>query len=499
MNLILILGNQLFSVDHIRKHYKTKDATTIFMREDAELCTYYQFHKHKIIFFLSAMRNYADYLKKNKFGVEYQELKPAKQKYEDSLLSYIKSKKVKKVFMFEIEDKFFEMRLIQLFEKNNIAYEFWLSPMFVTSREEFKTYLKAGKKPFMKVFYEKQRKRLNVLMKKNGDPVGDQYSFDAENRLSLPLKIQPPEIDFIKPTTHTETVKKIVDLHFKNHPGRSENFWLPTDFAGAEKWLNKFLDERLNQFGPYEDAIPQHSDFVFHSVLTPFLNCGLLTPETVVAKTLAYAEKNKVPLASLEGFIRQIIGWREFVRGIYQNYSEKQDVTNFFNHEKKLTNHWYEGTTGIAPLDQAIRKTVKYGYAHHIERLMVIGSLMLLLEIKPTEAHKWFMEMFIDSSDWVMGPNVYGMTLFSDGGIFATKPYFCGSNYYRKMGGYKPTESWCDAVDGLYWGFIEKHKTYFLKNPRLSMMVRTVEKMDVAKKKKIYAAADILRKKITVN
>lgn len=262
-------------------------------------------------------------------------------------------------------------------------------------------------------------------------------------------------------------------------------------------WLQDFLNKRFENFGPYEDAIPKDSDFVFHSVLTPYLNCGLLTPQEVIQATLMHAQKKKVPLASTEGFIRQIIGWREFIRGIYQNFSEQQDTRNFFNHEKKLTPHWYKGDTGIAPLDQSIQKVLRLGYSHHIERLMVVGSLMLLLEIDPREAHRWFMEMYIDSSDWVMGPNVYGMALFSDGGIFATKPYFCGSNYYRKMGGYKPSESWCDAVDGLYWGFVEKHKVLFLKNPRLSMMVRTVEKMDPAKKKKIFKAADELRKKIT--
>jgi deoxyribodipyrimidine photolyase-related protein len=227
------------------------------------------------------------------------------------------------------------------------------------------------------------------------------------------------------------------------------------------------------------------------------LNSGLLTPEQVVRETLSFAKTHEVPLASLEGFLRQIIGWREFIRGIYQNFSDQQENSNFFQHKKKLSDDWYKGTTGIAPLDHAIKKVLKYGYNHHIERLMVIGSLMLLLEVDPKEAHRWFMEMYIDSSDWVMGPNVFGMALFSDGGIFATKPYFCGSNYYRKMGGYKANETWCDAVDGLYWGFIDKHQSFFRKNPRLSMMVRTLEKMDPAKRKRLSKSAEELKKRIT--
>lgn len=497
-HLVLTLGNQLFPIEKIKKLQKEHKNTVVFMKEDRELCTYFKFHKHKIIFFLSAMRTYQQELLEHNINVEYYELNQKPEKYEETLTKSILNNKIKKVYFYEIEDKFFENRILNLFKKLSVDFEIWPSPMFLTSRALFKDYLNSSKKPFMKVFYEQQRKRMNILLDKDLKPEGGQWSFDAENRLPLPVKIQPPEIDMIRKDQITKTVSSLVDKEFSSHPGFSEQFWLPIDREGAKKWLKKFTQERLSQFGPFEDAIPEHSDFVFHSVLTPFLNCGLLTPEEIVKETLKHAKSEKLPIASVEGFIRQIIGWREFVRGIYQNFSEKQDTSNYFKHTKKLSEHWYKANTGIAPLDATLRKTIKYGYAHHIERLMVVGSLMLLLEIEPQSAHRWFMEMFIDSSDWVMGPNVYGMALFSDGGIFATKPYFCGSNYYRKMGGYKASESWCDGVDGLYWGFIEKNKPLFLKNPRLSMMVRTVEKMDAAKKIKIYSAADILRKKLTV-
>jgi deoxyribodipyrimidine photolyase-related protein len=227
------------------------------------------------------------------------------------------------------------------------------------------------------------------------------------------------------------------------------------------------------------------------------LNCGLLTPTDVMKETLTAFEKKKLPIASVEGFVRQIIGWREFVRGIYQNFSERQETCNFWKHSNQLSDIWYGGESGIPPLDRALQKVWKRGYLHHIERLMVVGSLTLLLEVDPSEAHKWFMEMFVDSSDWVMGPNVYGMALFADGGIFATKPYICGSNYYRKMGPDK-TGPWCDGVDGLYWGFVKKHKTFFAKNPRLSMMAKTAERMDATRWKKIEAAANELRSRLVV-
>ncbi len=250
------------------------------------------------------------------------------------------------------------------------------------------------------------------------------------------------------------------------------------------------------EFGPFEDALTDRSDFVFHSGLTPFLNSGLLTPEEVIKAILSTAKERNIALASVEGFIRQVIGWREFVRGIYHHFSEDQESRNFWGHHRKLSPCWYDATTGIEPLDDVIKKVQRIGYAHHIERLMVVGNLMLLLEIHPQEAHRWFMEMFIDSSDWVMGPNLYGMGIFSDGGIFATMPYICGSNYYRKMGPYK-SGTWCDAVDGLYWDFVEKHQNYFLKNHRLAMMVSSLKRMEVQRKKRIFFAADKLRNRLT--
>ena len=491
---LLILGNQLFDPAHIQAIVPAD--TKLFMREDIELCTYARFHKHKIIFFLAAMRTFAIEMQKNGFVVHYEELSPPSPSFENSLLAWTALEQITRVYIFEIEDKFFEKRIFVALKSTGVEIVVLRTPMFLTSRVDFRKYLAANRTPFMMTFYEWQRRRFKILVDSNDQPQGGSWSFDDQNRLALPRTLETPEVfGTPKDTLQTSEVKALVDQHFATHPGTSESFWLPVDRAGARVWLSKFLSERLATFGPYEDAISPRSDFVFHSVLTPFLNTGLLTPREVVAATLSHAREQDVPLNSLEGFIRQVVGWREFIRGIYQNFSERQELTNFWKHSKKIKACWYDGTTDIPPLDHAIQKAVKFAYAHHIERLMVIGSLMLLLEVEPQEAHRWFMEMFIDSSDWVMGPNVYGMAIFSDGGIFATKPYLCGSNYYRKMGGYKQ-EEWCDGVDGLYWGFIERHQSFFLKNPRLSMMAKNVDSMDTSKKARLYAAADRLRARL---
>ena len=186
-------------------------------------------------------------------------------------------------------------------------------------------------------------------------------------------------------------------------------------------------------FGPYEDALSGRDPVLFHSVLSLMMNLGLITPAEIVERAVAHACEHGVPMNSLEGFVRQVIGWREFVRGVYHRFDEEQSSRNHWGHERKLKDCWFDGTTGLPPLDDAIAKARDLGWQHHIERLMVMGNLLTLTQVHPREAHRWFMEMFVDSSDWVMGPNVYGMGIFSDGGIFATKPYICGSNYLIKM------------------------------------------------------------------
>ncbi|HET9239096.1 MAG TPA: cryptochrome/photolyase family protein [Oligoflexus sp.] len=496
MDVMLVLGNQLFNPELALRQGLKAEKTLVYMREDRELCTHFRYHQQKIVLFLAAMRGYAEELRSFGFRVHYEPLGPNSLSYDDAFSLFLKENKVERVFHYEIEDKFFETRIRALLASRGVKAQEWESPMFLTPRPLFQAYLKDVKKPFMKTFYERQRQRLNVLVDAKKKPLGGKWSYDEENRLSLPKDHKTPALPAYKPSKIETEVITLVAREFEDHPGRASEFWIPTTREGARSWLDDFLKKRLEEFGPYEDALPRHSPFVYHSLLTPFLNLGLLTPAEVLRKTLDFAENKDIPLNSLEGFVRQVMGWREFVRGIYQNFSERQDSTNYWKHTRRLTSHWYEGNTGIQPLDDAIQKTLRYGYAHHIERLMVIGNLMLLLEVDPREAHRWFMEMFLDSSDWVMGPNVYGMALFSDGGIFATKPYICGSNYYRKMGPYK-TGSWQPGVDGLYWGFIAKHRDFFTQNPRLGMMVRTLDKMDPEKVKLIAQAADELRARLT--
>ncbi len=489
--LFLILGNQLFPTKFL-KNYKNLN---FFMCEDYGLCTNKKHHKLKLILFLSSMRSYADKLRKENFKLTYLDLTNKFEiPYITKLEEHIKKNNITQLISFEIEDKFFEKNIRKLIKTNSIQWSIIQNPMFLTSRKEFKEYLSSTKKPFMANFYKIVRQRHEVLMSQ-GKPKGGKWSYDKENRKKIPKGIKIPPMPKINETLHTKKLKKIVQKKFSSHPGNVDDFWLPTLHEDADNWLNFFLKEKLNFFGDFEDAVDKNNNILFHSVLSPLLNMGLITPAIVLKKIQKF--ESTVKINSYEGFIRQIIGWREFIRGIYQNFNTDLEKNNFFSHKKSMTRNWYNGTTGLKPLDHSIKNALKYGWTHHIERLMLISNLMNLCEIQPKEAYNWFMEMFVDSSEWVMVPNLYGMGLYSDGGIFSTKPYICGSNYIMKMMNFEKGE-WNKIMDGLYWRFINKNRNFFLKNPRLSMMVKIFDKMNNTKKDYILSQAEIFIKKNTL-
>ena len=468
------------------------------MSEDYQLCTYERHHKLKILLFLSSMRSYADKLKETNFKLNYSKIDSSdfKKDYTKKLEKVLNANKIKEITSFEIEDKFFETKIKNYLKKQNVKWNIIRSPMFLDNREDFKNYLSKTKKPFMARYYKEKRERLNILLNKDGSPEGGKWSFDEDNRKKLPKNISIPKFPIIKETNHTKDLKPIIQKLFDKHPGDTKNFWFATEYKEILKLLDFFIKDKLNLFGDYEDAVDQNNNILFHSALSPYINLGLLTPDIIIHKIIRYHNVKGVRLNSLEGYIRQLIGWREFMRGIYQNYSREMETNNFFKHNRKMKDSFYSGSTGLNPLDHAIQNADKFGWSHHIERLMILSNIMNLCEIEPKLVYKWFMEMFVDSSDWVMVPNVYGMGLFSDGGIFATKPYICGSSYFMKMMDFKKGD-WCQIMDGLYWRFINRNRQFFLKNPRLSMMVRIFDKMKEDRKKLILSEADKFIKRNT--
>lgn len=480
MPITIVLGDQLFSPSV----YEAMPQPLV-MIESWELCTSFKHHQQKISFFLSAMRAARDEYRSAGLEVDYHELDPSQKDYCTQLHAILMRHQTSEIHTFDINDRSFKAKLRHRFPHLTEKP----SPGFIATRADFREYTQSVKKPFMKTYYERQRRKLNILMA--GDkPLGGQFSFDTDNREALPKSgVVIPKLS--QPTHQNVAVDELVRRHFYDHPGSLGGQRYPTTRAEAKRALEVFMSERFSCFGVYEDAMSTQHSFLFHSVLSPLINCGLLTPREVLDAAIA----TDVPLNSKEGFVRQVLGWREFIRGVDEVYGDVQHSRNFFDHQRRLASCWYDGTTGIEPLDHMIKKAQGNGYLHHIERLMVVGNIMLLAEINPREAYRWFMEMFVDSAEWVMGPNVFGMSQFADGGIFATKPYICASNYILKMSDYTKGE-WCEELNALYWSFIDRHRDFFLTQPRLAMMVRTLDKMSSEKRKTFAKRADRLRDRL---
>ncbi len=423
------------------------------------------FHKNKLVLHRASMKNY--------FETELHDFKSKYIDYKNSDLELIfsKIKEVEIVYVYEPKDYLLEKRLKKYSKKYNVELKIIENPGFLTSQEVYNQYFETHKY-FMTPFYIEQRKRLGILINKEDKPLHGKWTFDTENREKLPKNLEVPLPKFFGENEYVKEAKKYVEKHFSNNLGNTENFIYPISHSEAKKALNCFLKDRLNNFGPYEDAISHKNEFNFHSILSSSINIGLLTPQEVIDETLKYADENKVHFPSLEGFIRQIIGWREFMMIVYERDGVKERTSNYFHHKRKLPKSFYDGSTGIKPVDDTIKKALKYGYTHHIERLMILGNFMCLCEIDPDEIYKWFMEFYIDAYDWVMVPNVYGMSQFADGGLITTKPYISSSNYILKMSDYSKNEEWCEIWDGLFWRFLHKNKTKIASNSRIGMLLK---------------------------
>ncbi len=463
----------------------------IVLLEDIHQGVPLRYHTHKIVLLKAAIREYEKYLEHEGYTVK--RIGTQSKKGQEELRAILGDKDVKEVAMPCIEDEVYRKELAELCRSCEVTIQWKQTPAFLTTVKEFRDFLGEYEEIKMQYFYIWQRKRLNLLLEPDGSPCGGKWSYDADNRKKLPKGTPLEPLPTQSYSSITKQVIEEVAKEYPDYPGDPSSFYLPTTFEAAEEWLEDFLRRRFANFGPYEDAIEMHEPFLFHSLLSPIINIGLLTPKQVIDQAITYAETHEVPMQSLEGFVRQVIGWREFLRGIYHTQEERK---NFFTHSRKLTPAWYEGNTGILPLDTVIKRVMKYGYAHHIERLMVLSNMMVLCEIDPEDVYRWFMELFVDAYDWVMVPNVFGMGQFADGGVYATKPYISGSNYIRKMSHF-PKGEWEDVWDGLYWRFVKKHRTFFETQARSKMMVKHLDTMDQERLKRILALAEECIERIT--
>lgn len=464
-----------------------------FLCEDWGLCTRVRHHPQKIVLFLAAMRHFASSLRQRGRRVHYHRLAPRGPTLWRRLEQTWRAGGYGQLLAYRPHDRIFAAELIQFAQQGGIPLTLIESPGFLTTPALWQAYRSRGGRPFMARFYEFQRRRLGILVDLDGQPTGGRWSFDTENRRRIPAGVSPPCPPHFAPDVETKAVMELVTEAFDAHPGEVESFGWPVTRTQACQALDSFLWQRMDHFGPYEDAISRHEPFLWHSLLSPALNLGLLTPDEVIRGAVQAYEVGSARIESTEALVRQVLGWREFVRGIDLDYGENGlDRANALGHQRRLGAAWWNGTTGLLPLDTVIHRVRRYGWCHHIERLMVVGAAMLMCEVHPDEAYRWFMEMFVDSADWVMAANVYGMSQFADGGYFATKPYLSGSAYLRRMSDF-PAGEWCDVWDGLYWRFVDRHRELLGRNPRTSFLPRAYDRLDTqGRNRKIELARQFL-------
>ena len=459
----------------------------VYLVEEFLFFSHYKFHKQKIAFHRASMKAYADFLKDKGLSVNYIEARSETSDVRE-LIPELIHKGLETLHIIDPSDNWLEKHIKSA--SKSIAIQWYENPLFINTKEELSSFFKPSKKKFFQTsFYKQQRKDRDILMV-NDQPEGGKLTYDSENRKKYPKDKTPPSIQFPDISKYHNEAISYVEKNFDAHYGELNDFInYPIDFESAEQWLQQFFEYRFHEFGAYEDAIVKEEHFLNHSLLSPLINVGLMHPMDVIDKAIDYARSNDVPINSTEGFVRQILGWREFIRGVYQVKGTEERTKNFWNFDRKIPKSFYDGTTGIQPIDDVIKKVNKTAYAHHIERLMILGNFMVLCEFHPDEVYEWFMELFIDAYDWVMVPNVYGMSLYADGGLMSTKPYISSSNYIMKMSNYSKG-AWQATWDGLFWTFMDKHREFFLSNPRLGMLIRTFDKMKQETKEKHFKNAE---------
>lgn len=488
----LIFPHQLFS-----KSSLLDNEHDIYLIEEYLFFKQYPFHKQKIAFHRATMRAYHEYLVSIGKSVHYIESNNFLADIR-SFSAELKSKAIDKIYFIDPTDDWLEKRIREM--SRGYGIEMYPNPQFLNTKEDLAQFFRPDKKSFFQTtFYKQQRKKRNILMEKGQKPIGGQWTFDSENRKKYPKSKVPPAIHYPERSNYWDEAVVYTEANFSENPGNvSKEKRYPITFQESNDWLEQFLTFRFFDFGAYEDAIVAEHSILNHSVLSPMMNVGLIKPELIVQRSIEFAQQENIPINSLEGFIRQIIGWREFIRGMYVCKGRYSRTRNFWKFDRKIPKSFYDGSTGIEPVDQTIKKLLQTGYCHHIERLMILGNFMLLCEFDPDEVYRWFMELFIDAYDWVMVPNVYGMCLFADGGTFATKPYISGSNYIKKMSDFGRGK-WEDVWDGLFWQFIDNHQDFFRTNPRTSMLVHTFNRMSDERRKALFETADqFVRNKLNV-
>lgn len=483
-NALILYPNQLFPGDKLPEVQTVVIVEEpLFFGMDSEGRS--RLHKQKLILQRASMQRYVEeVLWPAKIDVDYVELDVFMKT--GDVLDRVKN--FEHVYIFDPVDEVLTERLLQARRERETGppVEFLPSPNFYLKEQEIREYLEAHHKSFDS-FYQWQRERFNILIGEDYKPVGGKWKLESK-QTKLSADETPPNFAVFGDNKHAQDAIHWAEEHFPDNPGETDFIW-PTNHAEAAEWLEDFLQNRLDNYASHQDAINNHAPWLFHSALSSSLNLGLLSPQQVVESALNRHVKKPVQLANLENFVRQILGWREYMRGLYVTKRASLSLSDPFKSQRRLTDAWYTGKTGLPPFDDLAHKLQGHGYAHQAERQMIAGNLMILCEINPEDINKWFSELFVDAYDWITLPSIYNLSQFTDGNAnIAISP----SNVILDISNHERGE-WSNVWDGLYWRFIEKHREVLKHSARMRPIVQRLERLDADQKRIInYRAEDFL-------
>jgi deoxyribodipyrimidine photolyase-related protein len=502
-NLVLILGDQL-DESSLALQQIDPNLDRVWMAEVTSEATHVWSHQARIAMFLAAMRHFRDELKSRGLTVDYHSIDGERDSsFESVLLESVSKWQPEKIVLVEPG----EWRVRELFENLATSHgwnlEFLPDTHFYCSPEDFDRYAQGRKQLRLEYFYRELRRKHNVLMQ-GKKPVGGQWNYDSDNRGSFGKKgpgERPTYLRFL-PDAVTEEVLDVVAEQFGDHPGSLEHFDWPVSRTQALTALEDFIEKRLARFGDYQDAMWTEEPYLYHSRLAAALNLKLLNPREVVQRAEQAYFEEQAPLNAVEGFIRQILGWREYVRGIYWHFMPEYLEKNALQAEHNLPDFFWTGETEMHCLKQTLQQTLDYGYAHHIQRLMVTGLFSMMLGVHPKQVHEWYLAVYVDAVEWVELPNSLGMSQFADGGIMASKPYAATGKYIQRMSNYcqgcpydpaKAVGEDACPFTTLYWDFLARHQELLSGNPRMSLQVRNLERKSSDEVRAIHDRATTLR------
>lgn len=492
--LVLVLGDQLSdSLSALAAADKARDV--VVMAEVTDEATYVRHHPQKIALVLSAMRKFAEHLREAGWTVRYTKMDD--DDASDSICGELLRRTEETGASEVLATVPGEWRLINALRHCPLKVHFHADDRFLASRADFEAWAEGRKQLRMEHFYRAMRRKTGILME-GDDPAGGKWNYDHDNRKPPPEGIDHDPLRF-DPDPVVEEVLELVETRFGDHFGALRPFGFATDRDQAEQALAHFIAHALPCFGDFQDAMMRGERYLYHSLLSPALNIGLLSPREVCDAAEDAWRAGKVPINAAEGFIRQILGWREFVRGIY--FLEGPDYTarNALGHDRALPALYWGGETRMRCMKEAVSQTCEAAYAHHIQRLMVTGNFALLAGVDPGAVHEWYLEVYADAYEWVEAPNTVGMSQFADGGIIGSKPYVSSGSYIDRMSDYckgcdyrVKDKTGADACpfNVLYWHFLDRHRARFEGNPRMANMYRTWDRMDAQRRKDVLADAD---------